>query len=65
LKGSDCGLLALAGGDTGISLAMIWGLDSRDLAGRYEPRVLKLNPSPLGFGLAGTGLGVTGDWGLD
>jgi hypothetical protein len=44
---------------------VIWGLDSRDRAGRYEPRVLRLKPRPLGFGLAGTGLLFTGDCGLD
>jgi hypothetical protein len=65
LKGSEWGLPPLTGGDTGMSLDDIWGLDSRDLAGKYPPSVLRLNPRPVGLGLAGRGLGSTDDKVLD
>jgi hypothetical protein len=36
-------------------------LDSRDLAGKYPPRVLRLNPRPVGLGFPTAGLGPAGD----
>jgi hypothetical protein len=48
-----------------MSLDDTWGLDSRDLAGKYPPSVLRLNPRPVGLGFTGKGLGSTDDEALD